>query len=164
MIWVDFVIIGLVFIYLVTGLIRGFGREVFSLVFWLLGVWVGLNFSREFSRFLESTISYPPARIAASFACLFVITLVLGALIGFLLGEELINNSGLTFSDRFLGMIFGCIRGLVVVAVMIMLAGLTPLPEDSWWKESQFIPPFQSLALWLRDHNSSSMAGYINYR
>lgn len=164
MIWVDFVIIGLVSIYLITGLMRGFGKEVFSLVFWILGVWVGLNFSREFSRFLEPTIGYPPARIAASFACLFVITLVLGALIGFLLGDEVVNKSGLTFSDRFLGLIFGCIRGLVVVAVMIMLAGLTPLPEDSWWKESQFIPPFQSLALWLRDHNPSGMAGYINYR
>jgi membrane protein required for colicin V production len=164
MIWVDFVIIGLMFVYLVMGLMRGFGKEVFSLVFWILAVWVGLNFSREFSRFLEPTIGYPLARIAASFACLFVITLVLGGLISFLLGEELVNQAGLTFSDRFLGMIFGCVRGLVVVEVMIMLAGLTSLPEDPWWKESQFIPPFQSLALWLRDHNPSGMAGFINYR
>jgi membrane protein required for colicin V production len=76
----------------------------------------------------------------------------------------LINQAGLTFSDRFLGMIFGCARGLVVVEVMIMLAGLTSLPEDPWWKESRFIPSFQSLALWLRDHNPSGMAGFINYR
>jgi membrane protein required for colicin V production len=163
MIWVDFVIIGLVFIYLVIGLIRGFGKEAFSLVFWVLAVWVGLNFSREFSRFLEPAISYPLARIAVSFACLLVITLILGALISFLLGEESVNNNGVTVSDRFLGMIFGFVRGLVVVAVMTMLAGLTSLPEDSWWKESQFIPPFQSLALWLRDHNPSGVAGYINY-
>jgi membrane protein required for colicin V production len=164
MIWIDFVIIGLMFVYLIIGFSRGFGKEMFSLVFWILAVWVGLNFSREFSRFLEPTISYPLARIAASFACLLVITLVLGGLISFLLGEELVNKAGLTFSDRFLGMIFGCVRGLVVVEVMIMLAGLTALPEDPWWKESRFIPPFQSLALWLRDHNPSGMAGFINYR
>jgi membrane protein required for colicin V production len=61
-------------------------------------------------------------------------------------------------------MFFGIARGMVVVAVLVMLAGLTPLPEDSWWKESKLIPPFQSLAVWLRDQVPSSMAGYFNYQ
>jgi membrane protein required for colicin V production len=48
-------------------------------------------------------------------------------------------------------MIFGITRGVIVVSLVVMLAGLTPLPEDTWWKESVLIPPFQSLAVWLRD-------------
>jgi membrane protein required for colicin V production len=60
-------------------------------------------------------------------------------------------------------MIFGIARGLVVVSITVMLAGLTPLPEDSWWKESMLIPPFQSLAVWLRDQIPSGLAGYVNY-
>jgi membrane protein required for colicin V production len=94
---------------------------------------------------------------------LFVMTLVLGGLISFLLGV-LVNKTGLTGTDRFAGMIFGIVRGMVVVSILVMLAGLTPLPEDSWWKESKLIPPFQSLALWLRDHIPSGLAGYIKYR
>jgi len=163
MIWIDFAIIGMVFISLVIGLLRGFIKEAFSLVTWILAIWVGLSFSREFSRFLEQSISYPSARIAASFAILFVMTLVLGGMISFLLGV-LVNKTGLTGTDRFIGMIFGVARGMVVVSIIIMLAGLTPLPEDSWWKESKLIPPFQTLAIWLRDHVPSGVAGYINYR
>ncbi len=162
MIWIDFAIIGLVFVSLIIGLVRGFIKEAFSLVTWILGIWVGLSFSREFSGFLEQSISYPSARIAAAFAILFVMTLVLGGLISYLLGV-LVNKTGLTGTDRFAGMIFGIVRGMVVVSILVMLAGLTPLPEDSWWKESKLIPPFQSLAVWLRDHVPSGMAGYINY-
>ena len=162
MIWVDYAIIGLILISSVIGLLRGFVREAFSLVIWVVAIWVGLTFSREFSSFLNGMISYPSARIAAAFAVLFFVTLILGALVSYLLGE-LVKKTGLTGSDRFAGMIFGIARGLVVVSIVVMLAGLTPLPEDSWWRESLLIPPFQSLAVWLRDHIPSGMAGYVNY-
>ncbi len=162
MIWVDYAIIGLILISSVIGLLRGFIREAFSLVIWVIAIWVGLTFSREFSSFLDGIISYPSARIATAFAVLFLVTLILGALISYLLGE-LVKKTGLTGSDRFAGMIFGIARGLVVVSIVVMLAGLTPLPEDSWWKESLLIPPFQSLAIWLRDLIPSGMAGYVNY-
>ena len=162
MIWIDYTIIGLILISSVIGLLRGLIREAFSLIIWVVAIWVGLTFSREFSGFLEGLIDYPSARIAAAFAVLFFITLILGSLISYLLGE-LVKKTGLTGSDRFAGMIFGIARGLVVVAIIIMLAGLTPLPEDSWWKESVLIPPFQALAVWLRDHIPSGMAGYVNY-
>lgn len=162
MIWIDYTIIALILISSVIGLLRGFIREAFSLVIWVIAIWVGLTFSREFSSFLEDLMSIPSARIATAFAILFFVTLILGALISYLLGE-LVKKTGLTGSDRFAGMIFGIARGLVVVAIIVMLAGLTPLPEDSWWKESALIPPFQSLAIWLRDHIPSGLAGYVNY-
>ncbi len=163
MIWIDFTLIGLVFISVVIGLLRGFIKEVFSLAFWMLASWVSLRFSREFSGFLESTISHPSARMVASFVVLFAITLSLGGLIGFLL-NVLVKKTGLTFMDRFGGMVFGVVRGMIVVTVVVMLAGLTPLPKDSWWTESTLIPPFQLLAVWLRDHIPSGLAGYISYR
>ena len=161
MIWIDFTLIGLVFISFVIGLLRGFIKEVFSLAFWILASWVSLIFSREFSGFLESTISHPSARMVASFVALFAITLSLGGLIGFLLSVA--KKTGLTFMDRFGGMVFGVIRGMIVVTVVVILAGLTPLPKDSWWTESTLIPPFQLLAVWLRDHIPSGLAGYISY-
>lgn len=163
MIWVDYAIIALVCISSIIGLFRGLVKEAFSLILWIFAIWVGLNFSRGFSIFLEAVISYPSARIAVAFALLFFMTLILGSLISYLLGE-LIEKTGLTGSDRFAGMIFGIGRGMVVVSLVIMMAGLTPLPEDPWWRESALIPPFQSLAVWLRDHVPSDMAGYIHYR
>lgn len=163
MIWIDFAIIGLISISLITGLMRGFIKEVFSLGFWLLAVWIGLSFSRDLAGFLGPMVSSPSARIAASFVMLFVVTLILGGLIGFLLGA-LLKKTGLTFSDRIGGLVFGVVRGMVVVAVIVVLAGFTSLPKDAWWTESKLIPPFQLLAVWLRDHIPSGVAEFINYR
>ncbi len=163
MIWIDYAILGLIFISLIIGLFRGLIREAFSLFTWVIAIWIGLSFSRQFSLFLEPVISFSSsARIAVAFAILFFVTLILGGIISYLL-SALVKKTGLTGTDRFAGMLFGIARGMVVVAVLVMLAGLTPLPEDSWWKKSKLIPPFQSLAVWLRDQVPSSMAGYLNY-
>ncbi len=163
MIWIDYSIIGVIFISLVIGLFRGFVKEAFSLLTWAVAIFIGLAFSREFSGYLQSIISYPSARIAAAFAILFIATLILGGIVGFLLGE-LVKKTGLTGSDRFAGMIFGIGRGMLVVALLVMLAGLTPLPEDPWWRESKLIPPFQKLAIWMRDNFPAGIADFIHYR
>jgi membrane protein required for colicin V production len=162
-IWVDYTIIGLVSFGLITGLLRGFSVEVFSLVFWLLAIGVALGFCLDFSVFLESTISNAIPKIAASFTLLLMITLIVGRLIRMLLGESL-NKPVLTFMDRLGGMIFGLPNGMLVVVVLVMLAGLTDLPDDLWWKESKLLPPFQIGAIWLRDHIPSGLAEYIHYR
>jgi membrane protein required for colicin V production len=135
MIWIDFTLIGLVLISFVIGLSRGFIKEIFSLVFWMLAIWVSLRFSRELSVFLEPT-SHSPARVAASFLALFAITLSLGGLIRWVLSLLSKKNAGLTIMDRFGGMVFGVVRGVFLVTVVVILAGLTPLRKDSWWTES----------------------------
>jgi membrane protein required for colicin V production len=163
MIWIDFAIIVLIIITLMAGLLRGLNQQAFSLIFWLLAVVVGLNFSVEFSVFLKTTVSHPPARIAASFALLFLITLITGELIGFLLGE-LVKKAQLTFTDRFGGMLLGVAHGMVAVTVLILLAGLSVLPNSAWWKQSLLIPPFQSIAIGLQSYIPTELKKYIHYR
>lgn len=162
LIWIDYAIVGLISLSAIIGLFRGFVREAFSLLSWIVAVGVAVHFSRDFSVYFDSLISLPSARIAASFAVLFLVTLILGGLINFLI-SELVEKTGLTGTDRLLGLLFGVARGMVVVAVLVMLAGLTPLPEDPWWRESSLIQPFESLAVWLRDLIPDSMAGYLTY-
>ncbi|TAN51503.1 MAG: CvpA family protein [Methylococcaceae bacterium] len=163
LIWIDYAILGLIGLSALIGLLRGFIREAFSLVLWFLAGWVGLTFSREFSVFLEPSITQPSMRIAASFGILFITTLLLGGLLGFLL-STLVAATGFGGTDRLIGLLFGVARGAVIVAILVLLAGVTPLPEDPWWKESQLIPPFQKLALWLRGQLPDGLAGYVTYR
>lgn len=163
MIWVDYAISAIVLISAVIGLLRGFIKEAFALFIWVVAIWVGVQYSRDLSLLLQKSISYPSARIATAFAGLFIATLILGGLISFIL-NHLIEKTGLTGTDRLLGMVFGLMRGAVLVAVMVMLAGVTPLPEDPWWKQSLLISPFQSFAVWLKNHIPSELAGYINFR
>ena len=163
MIWIDYAILGLIGISATIGLFRGFVREAFSLATWAVAFWVGLSFSNAFSEYLQSVIDLPSVRIAVAFVILFLLTLILGSLLGYLLAQ-LVTKTGLTGSDRFAGLLFGIGRGIVVVAVLVLLAGLTPLPSDPWWQDSTLIEPFQSLALWLRDQLPTGVAGKIDYR
>jgi membrane protein required for colicin V production len=163
LIWVDYCIVGIIGLSALIGLLRGFIREVFSLCAWFLAAWIGLRFSREFSAYLDPLISVPSARMAASFGILFLASLILASLIAFLL-HKLVHSTGLTGTDRLAGMVFGIGRGVVATAVLVLLAGVTPLPADPWWKESALIPPFQSLALWLRDQLPSDVGNYIKFR
>ena len=148
MIWIDYVIIGIIGLSAVISLMRGFMREAFSLAAWVLAFWVAWTFFRDLALHMD-WISVPSVRLGLSFAILFVITLIVGGLVNYLVGQ-LVDKTGLTGTDRLIGMLFGAARGILLVSVLILLAGLTPLPEDPWWKESQLINYFQELAVWLK--------------
>ncbi|MGZ8151737.1 MAG: CvpA family protein [Methylovulum sp.] len=162
MIWIDFAIIGLISIYSLSGLLRGFSLVVFSVINWVLAAAVALVFCLDFSVFLAAKIIDPTARIAVSFAILFLLTLIVGILIRFLLGE-LVNKNQLNFIDRFGGMLFGVAHGMIAVTLIIMLAGLSVLPDSPWWGESKMIPPFQATAIWMNNHIPSELAKLIHY-
>jgi len=148
MIWIDYVIIGIIGLSAVISLMRGFMREAFSLAAWVLAFWVAWTFFRDLALRMD-WISVPSVRLGLSFAILFVTTLIVGGLVNYLVGQ-LVDKTGLTGTDRLIGMLFGAARGILLVSVLILLAGLTPLPEDPWWKESQLINYFQELAVWLK--------------
>ena len=162
-VWIDYTIAGAILLSTFVGLIRGLVREVFALATWIAASWVGMTYSHDLSPLLANKISLPAARIAITFAALFFATLLLASLINFLL-SQLLHKTGLTIGDRLLGLVFGFIRGAVLVSLLVILAGLTPLPHDAWWQQSRLMPPFQSLALWLKDRMPSNLTGYINYR
>ncbi|QSA99192.1 CvpA family protein [Methylococcus sp. EFPC2] len=162
MIWIDYGILGLLALSALIGLMRGLIREVFSLALWGAAIWLGLHYSRDVSVLFENKIPAPSARMAASFLALFVGTLLVGGLLGYLLGK-LVSFTGLSGTDRLAGLLFGVARGGLIVSVLVLLAGATPIPEDPWWKQSRLIPPFQNLALWLRAQLPSGISAYVNY-
>ncbi len=150
LIWVDFVILGIILVSALISLVRGFVREAFSLAVWILAFWVSWTFFRDLSLRMESFIATPSVRLGVAFAILMVLSLTVGGLANYLI-IRLIKSTGLSGSDRFIGMIFGIARGVLVMAILVLLAGLTPLPQDPWWHDSVLIPYFQELALWLKD-------------
>ena len=145
MIWVDFAIIGIIALSAVIGLARGFIREVLSLAIWVVAVFAAWTFHRPLAEQLTPWLSTPSVRIGVAFIILVLVVLILGAILGQIL-TTLIEKTGLTGTDRLLGVVFGAARGALLVAVLVYLAALTPMPEDTWWKESQLIGHFQTLA------------------
>ncbi len=160
MIWVDFVIIGIIALSAVISLLRGFVREAMSLTVWLLACWVAWSFFRELAVHLD-WIAVPSLRLGAAMAMLFVATLIVGGLVNFLVGQ-LVDKTGLTGTDRLIGVLFGAARGILLVTLLIFLSGLTPLPHDPWWQTSQLIPYFQELATWLTSLLPEDLAERFN--
>ncbi|WP_027590137.1 CvpA family protein [Pseudomonas sp. RL] len=148
--WVDWAIIAII---LVSGLIslkRGFVREALSLVIWIVAGAVAWLFGGALAEHLGDFIETPSARIIAACGILFVATLLVGALISFLLGE-LVRATGLTGTDRLLGMVFGVARGALLVVVLVGLLSLAPVQQDSWWRESSLVPHFLMVADWSKN-------------
>ena len=162
MIWVDYAIIGVVALSAIVSLVRGFVREALSLATWIAAFGIAWLFFRELAVQLEPWIEVPSVRLAAAFFILLIICLILGGVIGYLAGK-LVDKTGLSGTDRVIGALFGTARGMVLVAIMALLAGLTPLPQDPWWQQSLLIPHFQDLAVWLQSLLPPDLAERFNY-
>jgi membrane protein required for colicin V production len=147
--WVDYIILGILAVSALISLQRGFVREALSLLGWIMAFWVALSFAQDLAARLATVIPVPSVRMAVAFLALFLTTLLLTALVNYLAGH-LIDMTGLSGTDRVLGIVFGIARGTIVVAVLLLLAGFTTLPQDPWWRESRLIGYFLDLAGHLR--------------
>jgi len=143
----DFVVLGIIAISILVGAIRGFIKEAFSLAVWAAAFLVAFQYSGMLALQLESHIELPSARTALAFSGLFLVVLLIGGLLTFLIGK-LVEKTGLSGTDRLLGGVFGGVRGLVLVIALMLVAGLTPVPQDPWWQSSRSIQSLLPLAEW----------------
>lgn len=162
LVWIDYLLIAIVLISTVIGLWRGLIRESLSLVGWILAFWIATQFSYLFAPYFEGFISTPSMQLAIAFALLFAAVLFLSSLVTMLICQ-IVDATGLTGTDRTLGMIFGFGRGALAIAALVMLAGLTPLPQDPWWQESILIPQAQPLVEWVKQALPEGIAAYFVY-
>ncbi|MEI8054988.1 MAG: CvpA family protein [bacterium] len=144
----DYIMVAVVFASVLISLVRGFFRELISLIIWILGFWVAIKFHDTCATILEPYITNVSVRIIISFAGLFLIVLIFGAAFSYLL-SFIIAKSGLSGFDRLLGMIFGCTRGILLVSVILLLISTTSFVQDDWWKKSILIPHLQIIVDWL---------------
>lgn len=163
MIWIDIAILVVVGVSATFSLVRGFIRESISLAGWVAAFAAGLYLAQPVSPLLEGVISTPSLRLGVTFILLFVSVLFAVAILNFFVGR-LIKATGLSSTDRMVGVIFGVLRGVLVVAVLVVLASLTALPEEPWWQESILLRYFEQLLLWSKGYLPSEIAQYVHYK
>ena len=148
---VDMGIVGIIAVSALISLIRGFVKEAMSLVIWVIAFAVAMNFQEPLAEHLVSFIGLASIRQLVAWGGLFVGTLLLGSMVNFLLGK-LVSSTGLSGTDRTLGLVFGVFRGLLIVlALVIILPQAVPVDQDPWWMESSLIPILQGFETWGRD-------------
>lgn len=148
--WLDVVILVLITLSAVLSLLRGFVREAMSLTAWILAFWFALSFAQPIANhsFLVEHVNSPTVRTIMAFATLFLLVLAAGTVLGHLVGK-LVDKTGMSSTDRTMGGVFGVARGIVLVGVVVLVAGMTQLPREPWWQGSLLMNHFEDLALWM---------------
>jgi membrane protein required for colicin V production len=89
--------------------------------------------------------------VLVSFGGLFMLVMLLGGFLNYIVGKA-IEKGGISGTDRMLGMLFGTLRGVAVVLVLVLLVGFTTMSQEDWWQESRLIPWFESAAEWVKQY------------
>ena len=105
MLWIDYAIIIVIGLSTLISLVRGFVKEAVSLAIWIAAFFIASQFYEDLAVYFTQ-IDDPLVRNAAAIAALFVATLILGAIINYIL-SQLVHHTGLSGTDRVLGLVFG---------------------------------------------------------
>jgi membrane protein required for colicin V production len=165
---VDYFVIFVFGLSMLAGYIRGFVKEVVSLITWVAAsvlstMFAGklaATFSGSSSSAVQSMVSsvtggagtnmdapISALSIGVSFVAIFLASLFIGYIIGTLV-TGITQGTGESLTNRFLGALFGGARGFVVVVVLMFIAELTPMGSQPAWVQSQFVKSFQPIVTW----------------
>src|SRR5690606_34792426 len=121
--WADWTIVAILVLSALISVKRGFVREALSLATWVAAILVAMIFGGRLAILLVDHIDTPSLRELVAFTLLFVGTLLVGALVNYVI-STLVKVTGLSGTDRLLGMCFGLARGaIIVMALLIFLPG-----------------------------------------
>lgn len=149
--WADWAIVAIIGFSVLISLVRGFFREALSLIVWVCAFVAASMFYVKGGAWFDAVIPTPSLRYITAWVVIFAGVLIAGAIVNFLIGQ-LVKSTGLGGTDRLLGMVFGALRGsIIVLALLILVPGVVPVTEDPWWHESLLIPHFLRFENWAVD-------------
>ena len=158
----DYVVLGIVAASLLLGLWRGVVGELIALAAWVLAFFAALEFGAELGHSVFRSVADPGMRALAGCAAVFVGVLVVMALVR-LAVRGLIKALGLSLSDRLLGMVFGVLRGVMMVMVLVAVGGLTSAPRQVWWKEAMLSAPLETAVMAAKPWLPADLAKRIRF-
>ncbi len=154
---VDVVVIFVICLSALFSLIRGFVKEAISLTTWIIAIWLAAAFAPKLAEVLPASLESEAVRQAVGFGVLFVLTLMVGALVNMLV-NQVVKKTGLSGADRIFGVVFGVIRGGLIIVVFVVIGKMTPLPGTDWWKTSVLLQWFGNTAIVIQEYIPEDMS------
>ena len=147
---IDYAIVGIISISLALGLWRGFVREALSLVVWIGAFSLSYSSADLLAPILESVVADKALRVAVSFVAIFISVHVVGFFVSRLL-SKIVKSIGLSSVDRVAGAGFGFLRGFIIVSVIVLLIGMTPIKDSPQWTGSSLVPMVGEALGWIQE-------------
>jgi len=158
----DFIAIVVVAISVGFGVWRGLVREVLSLLSWIMAFWLARLFAGVVAGWMPSSWTHQGLRYAIGFIAVMLVSVLVLSLLSMLV-VRLVKAAGLTASDRMLGAVFGVLRGLLIVVVLVLVGGMTSEPQEPYWRKALFSKPLQVMALWAKPLLPEDIARRISF-
>ena len=131
----DGVLLGVLLISCLLGLWRGVIRETMALLAWLLGFVLSSKYAADMALHLPADWG-DKLRYLTGWLLVFVAVLLCMTLLSTLL-RRLVAVVGLGLLDRFMGGLFGLLRGGIALMAVSVVVGLTPFKTSPAWKNSR---------------------------
>jgi len=148
----DYAFLSILGLSAVLGVWRGLVSEVLGVAAWVLALIVASRYFDVAAPQFENTIADERWRVVAAFALILFAVLLLMSLAKLFL-RRLLRAVGLGAADRFLGAVFGVVRGLAIALAVVWIGGLIGMSQESWWRQALFAPPLEKavnvVGLWL---------------
>jgi membrane protein required for colicin V production len=157
----DYAVIGIMLMSLLLGLWRGLIYEVLSLLGWPLAFILSRQFAGNIEPMLP--ISGDAARIGLAYVLVFIATLIVWGMLVWLFAK-LVKAAGLGMLDSLLGGLFGLLRGVLVILVVVWLAGTSSIPEQAFWRDATFSRAAEDAALLAKTGLPDNIARRIHYK
>jgi len=148
-VWVDAVVLAAIVLSLGLGIFRGLVREILSLSSWIISIWLAYVYGDDLAIVVVPWVESERLSGLIGYVVVFVTVLVLLSLVGALL-LKLFRIAGLSGTSRLLGGLFGFLRGLVIVTVLLFSAEWTPATSQAWFRDSQIVPYFDVPLTWFK--------------
>jgi membrane protein required for colicin V production len=132
---VDWIFLAVLLLSLVVGAWRGLVHEVLSLLVWVLAFVLAQWFAPDAAQWLPMEGAARVMRYAAGFVLVFVVTLLAGSVVNWAV-KKMVEAVGLRPIDRVLGAGFGVVRGVVMLLVLTVVVGMSPLHTQLFWTEA----------------------------
>jgi len=158
----DLAVIAIVGLSVLLSVIRGLVREVLALAAWVAAFFAANVLAGTVARWMPQALPTEELRLLAGFLCIFLGVLLAMSVLA-ILASKLVKNAGLGMEDRLLGVVFGLARGLLVVMILVLLAGLTSLPRQAVWRNAMLSDPLERFAGTIKAWLPSDLAQRITY-
>ncbi|GGI76103.1 CvpA family protein [Legionella impletisoli] len=146
--WLDYLIFAVIGLSVITGLFRGFVKELIALIVWVLAVWLAYHYSNLLDPFLRPYVQDKNIRLVIAFVAVLLSTLIAGGLVNAIL-SFILTRSGLSGTDRLLGMGFGFVRGIFIVSLIMLIVKITEVPHQEYSDQSRLYAKFDPVVNWM---------------
>lgn len=141
----DGILVGFTLVSAMLAMVRGFSREVLSVVSWAAAAAAAYFFYKPVVPYVLPYIDNEKVAMAAAAAVVFIIALIVVTVITMKLADWIID-SRVGALDRTLGFLYGAARGILVVAVALMFFNwLAGEKAPGWITEAKSRPLLESI-------------------